>query len=102
MECDEFSGELTFFNVLSLRGGRYVEDPQLGASRFNTSGWGVRFSGIRDCLKAFNCYPADKNLFGYVANHLNVGYDHSLWNTDDAFNPLSGTTFNSGTLSILL
>ena len=101
METEKKKGwELNVFEVISVRGGRFEEDPNRGNRRFNTSGWGVRLGGMLKMLRAFNGPFDNEGVSGFLLNHIDVGYNHSEWNPDQQYAPLSGTKFDSFNITV--
>lgn len=87
--------ELNFFEILSLRGGRFEESPTRGNRHFNTTGYSVRFFGIIKFLRAIDYPLGIEGPLGYIVKHLDVRFDHSELKTDEINNPLAQTKFNS-------
>ena len=90
--------ELSFCDFLSIRGGRFEEDPTMGNRHFNTSGWGLRLAGFTKILRRV---IAIEGLVGFIVNHLDVRYNHSELKTDGANAVLSGTKFDSFNVYIM-
>jgi hypothetical protein len=92
--------ELDFYDILSLRGGRFEEDRNKGNRRFDTFGYGIRFSGFAKVL--LNEYPnvSSNKVLNFIMNHLDFQYNHSELSADERGSPLAGTTFNSGILTL--
>lgn len=87
--------EFNFFEIISIRGGRFEEDYRRGNRRFNTSGYGVRLAGFVKFLRAMDAPIGTDNVVGFILNHIDVRYNHSELTTDEMNHPLSGTKFNS-------
>jgi hypothetical protein len=93
--------ELNFLELLSIRSGRFEEDPTRGNRHFNTSGWGLRFAGFAKLLRAMGGSIVNEGLVGFIVNHFDVRYNHSQLTTDGSNNALSGTKFDSFNIFIM-
>jgi len=77
-ETEKRSGwEVSLLEILSLRGGRYEEDPMRGNRRFTTTGWGVRLAGIPKLLRALDVPLGGEGIAGFLLAHLDVRFDSS-------------------------
>jgi hypothetical protein len=86
--------ECNFLEVLSIRAGRFEEDPAFGNRNFTTTGWGVQFAGIVKVLGLLNMRVDSEDVIGFIVNHIDVRYNHSAIHADEN-HPLSNTMFDS-------
>lgn len=101
-ETDKKKGwELNFLEFLSIRGGRFEEDPMRGNRHFNTSGWGLRSAGLTKLLRTMGSSVVNEGLLGFIVNHIDVRYNYSQLTTDGSNNALSGTKFDSFSIFIM-
>lgn len=92
--------EVNLFEFFAIRGGRFEEAPERGGRRFDTSGWSVRLSGLMKMIGAADECLTGNALFGLLADHIDVRYNHSSLETDERGHPLQLTSFNSVDLII--
>lgn len=86
--------EWNFLEVLSIRGGRFEEDPAFGNRNFTTTGWGLQFAGIVKLLRILNMSVNSEGVIGFIVNHIDFRYNHSAIHAKEN-HPLNDTKFNS-------
>ncbi|TAK67794.1 MAG: hypothetical protein EPO24_00070 [Bacteroidetes bacterium] len=91
--------EISVFEFLSIRGGRFEEAPNRGNRRFNTNGFGIHTLGL---FKFFAASMGDDtgNFMRLFLDHVDIRYDHSEIDTDEENHPLDTTRFDSINLVI--
>lgn len=95
-ETEKLKGwELNFFETISLYGGRFEEDLEMGARRFNTNGWSIRTAGIFKVLRIVFPDLLGNNVLSYALNHLDFRYSASKSITDDPYAPLNNVKFST-------
>lgn len=92
--------DIELFEIISVRGGRFEEDPYHGNRRFNTSGFGVRLRGVAKLLRAADASAAADGIVGFILDHVDLRYNQSSLNTDDPRSPLATTEFKAINLFI--
>lgn len=93
--------EIGALEIVSIRGGRFEQDPERGNRRLKTRGWGVQFAGVPRLLLALDVPLPTEGVASFLLNHINVSYNHCEWTPDDPISPLRNTKFNSVNFTIL-
>lgn len=95
-ETEKLKGwELNFFETISLYGGRFEEDLDMGARHFNTNGWSIRSSGVFKVLRIIFPDLLGNNVLSYTLNHLDFRYSTSEAKTDNPYSPLNKVKFST-------
>ncbi|MCU7491090.1 MAG: hypothetical protein HF300_03045 [Ignavibacteria bacterium] len=89
--------ELNLLETISLYGGRFEEDVDMGGRRFNSNGWSLRTAGLFKVLRIMSPNLFGNNLISYALNHLDFRYSTGKATTDypsSASNDQKFSTFN--------
>jgi hypothetical protein len=90
--------QLRFFEVVTLRGGTFHEDPSHGNRNFTTSGFTVSLGGAIKMLRVMKVPLDSGDFLGSVLTRLDLRYSHSELETREPDGPLDETEFSSWTL----
>ena len=89
--------QLNFGEMVYLRGGSFAESPNYGNRNYSTSGFGIRIGGVWKLLQALSPEVAESEVWAFITNHFDFGYDHAEYKTEPT-HPLSDIKFNSITV----
>jgi hypothetical protein len=87
--------EVSMFEILCVRGGRFFEADHIGGRQFSTSGFSIRSGGIGKLLKAYYSIVDVPNSVWYLIHHLDIRYSYSKITTDERSHPLDNTKFHA-------
>jgi hypothetical protein len=87
--------ELDVLEVLTIRGGRFEEDLNHGARRYNTIGWSVHSAGLGKLLRRIGCSDEPAGVLEFLLDHVDIRYTTGDLHPDVRGHPLSGTHFSS-------
>ena len=79
--------QVNLAELLYIRGGS-VEAPGLS---YTTSGFSFRLRGIFNLLEALNGAEPASPVLAFIANHVDIQFDHASESSDG---PTNGTTYN--------
>jgi hypothetical protein len=79
--------QVNLAELLNIRGGS-VEAPGL---RYTTSGFSFRLRGIFNLLETLNDAEPDSPVLAFIANHVDIQFDHASESSDG---PRNGTSYN--------
>lgn len=88
------------FELVSVRSGRFEEDPKRGNRRLTTYGWGVESGGIGRILASIGRPVRGNGIGALLLNHVNLSYHRSELFPDDRNSPLARTKFDTVNLSL--
>ena len=90
--------EICAGEILSVRGGHFLEDPNNGARNFNTYGWGINSAGIVALLRILYQEEEQFNRILDIADHFSIKYDECRYEASDS--PLDNTKMSSLSLCL--
>ncbi len=90
-------GELSIFEIISIRRGRY-KDP-LGHVNYKTEGIGLSLRGVFKTISMLNPDLKRNPTIGFLIKHTDVQFSTSDWEINPE-HPLAGTSFSGIRISI--
>lgn len=95
-ETEKLKGwELNLLETVSLYGGRFEEDIEMGNRHFNSNGWSIRTQGIVKVLRIIFPEMFGRNALSYVLSHLDFRYSISETKADDPYSALNNVKFST-------
>ncbi|HEX2869485.1 MAG TPA: hypothetical protein VHO03_20745 [Ignavibacteriales bacterium] len=95
-ETEKLKGwELNFLETISLYGGRFEEDMEMGNRHFNSNGWSIRTQGLVKVLRIISPEMFGSNALTYALSHLDFRYSISQTKTDNPSAPLNNVKFST-------
>jgi hypothetical protein len=87
----KYGTEITLFDILSLRNGRYKDED--GRVVYYTRGFGFNLGGVVSWLRLASRLETDNDYLQYLIDHIDITYDYAEYGFTKDESPVAGTQF---------